>query len=1695
MSATNDFSTLAMFDTQPFSEGMKFQVASLAMSIVATFTFFIVDFHLPETNDIATQTVPWVGVGAVCLAWSAPLSAVAGRAYFPSSWNFFQPFEGSQIFQLHQALGWALYGLCLLAISFTVVDLNGGRHPKGETTLIGVIGLVSQLLLSHSFNFFSPSIVKAQRKYKTGEVAKAEAFIKRTSLLKDPRSWIAVVLTIISTVALICVDEQHSTVFAILLGRLAIAGHFCAAFVSHVLLGVGKIPNYRLFMPFSGGFAFLLLQSFAWLFFGILVNISLLLPAVLRYGITSTGKKLAALGVATQGLLLISLLYFHQTSHGSATLQASGATSCTGRLLLSSKGSSSWTVSVCLLPWSGLLLMAVLMLGEEVSDAYLGGKNTLSALAIAVMLSTAPLAHWSGTHMYRNYHIWQPFEGGAKYSYAQGLGWTAWSISLSMWMVYNLNVSELFTFSDALTGLVPVCFLSSALLIGSVLYFEDDEVEEEGEEEGEEGEEGEEEEEEGTVLNMPTLNLNASGGTSGSTEHTKRRTSARIRAASRRHRLPKGKPEKKSKHNKRAKRTNTKKIKKRTKLGNTRTRTRTPTNRTQRSPPKKLDDTNQIFWHGYRWSNEDYLTFMIACANQILCIATDMARQDVKRIMSPLIFFWGSYFGVLVVPGLVMMAGMKRWNNFRVFQPFRGGTTFVAWQAFGWTLYSAGFLLHSVLLVIPEDLLSGDRISEWPLMFTIAGIPSFVSHCTLIFSVTKFVPGKTNNDPTLNVRMSPPCSPIHSTPRRRKKKKRNNSSPKNISNRSSRSTMKTTEIEEEENAGREKASTISQTVSIAVALASLVLPIVVDVVIHQNTSSGSIDSDFPHSTDESGPMYALFVCSCISAFFGAFFTHVVCGFLLHSKTYTFFQPFHGGVPFVMLQAIGWLLVGCGGLGALMIIEIGGPTKTPFFGITTVLGIVLFIGQITLLSSLRWYYDDTEKDDNDDYSESDESDESNESDGNGIRRDDDVFDTFQDAYPPRLTRAEEKQNRAVVRSAIASVTLCVGGLFLFTFADYAMLQYGPSFPAGPLIVCGIIAVCGSVPVSWLLSGPSSHNHQFTLIGTFGWALWSFTFMLGAWTLLNMATTTSHNPLHNATMIDATAKAVRSAAATGATGAPGATTSSIDVRATRPSRLASIVGIAAQGLLAYGVLKPPPPTRKSSQTTQPQSYGKQWFSYFVSWTVTCIRTTIRWVGPTTSVLLCTVFILRQQLMSAHAWLVGTFGWNIVAMLVVLSSLIIFPVVTSLTVRIWMKQTVIQVWCTHLAQPTGFVVTFVGYWCILPILRVWLDWPAWFYHYWWFHHGVGHVSQDGLPVGQNTNIVRNKRYGTHDLELLNIYEPISYTGIENRGPLMFIHGGGWVAVNREVMGQSITPFVRAGFTVYSIDYPLAPESKYPGPLVSVLRACTWVKWHSECNHITLVGDSAGGNLATMAAAMMSNDHLLLDLEKRAIVLEYPMYETLPMTQWNLPTVQQVVSMYGVVDRTAWQEPCSVENESVVMWFMWEGTAKVLSFCFDCYSPNALTAQQQQMYHTLYPNEKDRPIDIDRYLTLGDYCDNRVIDRYPPTLFICGVGDPLVLANRKVRDLLQNSNHVQCSFVDLLEFPGPHAFHGIPPQWTLDGWRSNSYPTTREMLMFLTNGDIQLPNSTMFQPPDWSLPLVLLAHVVMVVGLIVQFVNVFLE
>jgi len=61
-----------------------------------------------------------------------------------------------------------------------------------------------------------------------------------------------------------------------------------------------------------------------------------------------------------------------------------------------------------------------------------------------------------------------------------------------------------------------------------------------------------------------------------------------------------------------------------------------------------------------------------------------------------------------------------------------------------------------------------------------------------------------------------------------------------------------------------------------------------------------------------------------------------------------------------------------------------------------------------------------------------------------------------------------------------------------------------------------------------------------------------------------------------------------------------------------------------------------------------------------------------------------------------------------------------------------------------------------------------------------------------------------------------------------------------------------------VFSVDYRLAPEVKFPTPVHDCVDALDWVSVHAkkyggDAGKIALLGDSAGGNLV-LAASMMN-------------------------------------------------------------------------------------------------------------------------------------------------------------------------------------------------------------------------------------------------
>jgi acetyl esterase len=107
-----------------------------------------------------------------------------------------------------------------------------------------------------------------------------------------------------------------------------------------------------------------------------------------------------------------------------------------------------------------------------------------------------------------------------------------------------------------------------------------------------------------------------------------------------------------------------------------------------------------------------------------------------------------------------------------------------------------------------------------------------------------------------------------------------------------------------------------------------------------------------------------------------------------------------------------------------------------------------------------------------------------------------------------------------------------------------------------------------------------------------------------------------------------------------------------------------------------------------------------------------------------------------------------------------------------------------------------------------------------------------------------------------------------------VVFAHGGGWVLGTID----SHDPFCRAlaahtPAVVVSVDYRLAPEHPFPAAIDDVWAATQWVARHATQlggapERIVVAGDSAGGNLAAVAALRARDAGLPLALQ----VLLYP-------------------------------------------------------------------------------------------------------------------------------------------------------------------------------------------------------------------------------
>jgi len=128
-----------------------------------------------------------------------------------------------------------------------------------------------------------------------------------------------------------------------------------------------------------------------------------------------------------------------------------------------------------------------------------------------------------------------------------------------------------------------------------------------------------------------------------------------------------------------------------------------------------------------------------------------------------------------------------------------------------------------------------------------------------------------------------------------------------------------------------------------------------------------------------------------------------------------------------------------------------------------------------------------------------------------------------------------------------------------------------------------------------------------------------------------------------------------------------------------------------------------------------------------------------------------------------------------------------------------------------------------------------------------------------------------GDHEVPV-RVFTPIGGLGSP---VLLFFHGGGWVTGNIDSYDHVCANMTRAtGRVVISVDYRLAPEYKFPAAPEDCYAVTQEVLRHAEtfgvdASEVTLIGDSAGGNLAA-AVSLMARDRG--GLVPRRQILVYP-------------------------------------------------------------------------------------------------------------------------------------------------------------------------------------------------------------------------------
>uniref|UniRef100_A0A8C5RHN9 BD-FAE-like domain-containing protein n=1 Tax=Laticauda laticaudata TaxID=8630 RepID=A0A8C5RHN9_LATLA len=113
--------------------------------------------------------------------------------------------------------------------------------------------------------------------------------------------------------------------------------------------------------------------------------------------------------------------------------------------------------------------------------------------------------------------------------------------------------------------------------------------------------------------------------------------------------------------------------------------------------------------------------------------------------------------------------------------------------------------------------------------------------------------------------------------------------------------------------------------------------------------------------------------------------------------------------------------------------------------------------------------------------------------------------------------------------------------------------------------------------------------------------------------------------------------------------------------------------------------------------------------------------------------------------------------------------------------------------------------------------------------------------------TQTLLNVPYGSGEGEKLDVYLPKKH--IETFPLVLYIHGGYWQCLSKDVSGFAACPLVNQGIALAAVGYDVAPKGQLELMVEQVRHSVAFaVQQYTGISCVYLLGHSAGAHLAAM-------------------------------------------------------------------------------------------------------------------------------------------------------------------------------------------------------------------------------------------------------